>query len=211
MRRLPVLPIIGVTLLLLGALPAVGQTKTVEGTWLVTQGLDLGSAAGKGAVPQLPIAYELLHLDADMEVREQSSLFRPESCGREWYAAFGVPMRIPFSASPGIGHWTLAEDLVKVSSYHLLYDCSGSALGVAWAVREAKAVYEDVSNAAGQGVPLRQIVAWEGETTISFFTLAGEPLPLPVFLMPIFPGTDLGVTRLSGPFRAQRAFGEPTR
>jgi hypothetical protein len=211
MRRLPMLPIVGAIFLLLVALPAVAQTKTLEGTWIVTQGLDLGSAAGKGAGFQLPLAYELLHLDADTEVREQSSLFRPESCGREWYVAFGVPMRIPFSASPGIGHWAFGEGLVKVSSYHLLYDCSGNALGVAWAVREAKAVYEDVSSSAGQGEPLQRVVAWEGQTSISFFTLTGEPLPLPVYLMPIFPGTDLGVTRLSGPFRAQRAFGEPTR
>ena len=210
MSRLPKLPIVGVFLLLFVALPAVAQTRTLEGTWLVTQGLGLGLTAAKTAGFQLPVAHELLHLDADMEVREQSSFFQPE-CGREVLVAFGETVRIPFSASPGIGHWTFAEDLVKVSSYHLLYDCSGNALGVAWAVREANAVYENLPVAEGKDEPLRQIVAWEGTTTISFFTLTGEPLKLPLFLLPIFPGTDLGVSRLSGPFRAQRAFGEPTR
>ena len=211
MSRLPKLPVVGVFLLLFVALPAVAQTRTVEGTWLVTQGLGLGLSASKVAGSQLPIAYELLHLDADTEVREQSSFFNSESCGRELPVAFGETIRIPFSASTGIGHWTLADDVVKVTSYHLLFDCSGNALGIAWAVREAKAVYEDLPVPTAGGGPLRQIVAWEGATTISFFTLTGEPLKLPMFLMPIFPGTDFGVTRLSGPFRAPRATGEPTR
>ncbi len=210
MSRLPKLPVMGVFLLLFAALPAVAQTKTVEGTWLVTQDLGLGLTAGKSAGSQLPVAYELLHLDADTEVREQSSFFQPD-CGHDIVVAFGEVIRIPFSASPGIGHWTFANDLVKVSSYHLLYDCGGDALGIAWAVREANAVYGDPPATAGEGQLPRPIVAWEGETTISFFTLTGEPLKLPMYLMPIFPGTDLGVTKVSGPFRAQRAFGEPTR
>ena len=199
MSRLPKLPIVGVFLLLLAALPAAAQTRTVEGTWFVTQGLDLGLASGK-AEAQPAIAWELLHLDADTEVREQSSLFQAGACGRESWLAFGLPMRIPFTASAGIGHWTFADDRVKVASYHLLYDCSGNALGVAWSVRDAKAVYETLPAPAGSEEPVRQVVAWEGEATISFFTLAGEPLSLPLFMMPILPGTDVGVRRRSGPF-----------
>jgi hypothetical protein len=201
----------GVFLLLLVALPAVAQTKTVEGTWYVTQSLDLGLAAPKAAGFPLPFAHELLHLDADTEVREQSSLFQPLSCGREVLVAFGQTVRIPFSASLGIGHWTFAEDVVKVSTYYLLYDCGGNSLGVAWVSREANAVYEGLPAGAADDATPRQIVAWEGSTTISFFTLTGEPLRLPIYLLPPFPGTDLGPTRLSGTFRAQRAFGEQTR
>lgn len=210
MRRLPVLPIVGVFLLLLLAFPAVSQGKSIEGTWLLTQKLPLGLVPGTSGA-SVPLAYELLHLDADTEVREQSSLFQSGGCGHEIYAAFGVTIRLPFSASAGIGHWTFADDVVKVSSYHLLYDCLGNALGIAWSVREAKAVYAPAP-AGADGEPVtRDVVAWEGESSIEFFTLEGSPLPLPIFLMPVLPGTDLGVSRLSGTFRAQRAFGEPAR
>lgn len=212
MNRLPKLPIVGVFLLLVFvALPAVSQTKTLEGTWLLIQDLDRGLQAGHASGLGAPLAYELLHFDADAEVREQSSLFQPGSCGQEAYLSFGVPMRVPFTASPGIGHWALADDTVKISAYHLLYDCLGNAIGIAWAVREGKAVYGDLTGAPSGAEAQRSVVAWEGTTTISFFTLTGDPLPLPIFLMPILPGTDVGVTTLSGSFRAQRAFGEPTR
>lgn len=213
MRRLPVSPIVGVLLLLIPAFPVAAQVETIEGTWLLTQGVDLGLAAGGSADGQLPIAFELLHLDQDTEVREQSSLFRSETCGREIPVGYGLRMTLPFSAGSGIGHWSLSEGVVKVSSYHMLYDCSGNPLGVAWAVREAAAVYE-AAPAGAEDAPdetSRRVVAWEGEATIRFFTLTGEPLPLPLFFRPLFPGTDFGVTKLSGPFRAVRAFGEPTR
>jgi hypothetical protein len=97
MGRLPKLPVVGVFLLLLVALPAVAQTRSVEGTWLVTQDLGLGLTAEKRAGFQPPVAYELLHLDADTEVREQSSFFQP-GCGREMVVAYGEIVRIPFSA-----------------------------------------------------------------------------------------------------------------
>lgn len=210
MRRLPVVPIVGVFLLLVAALPAVSQVKTVEGTWLLTQELPLGLApAGSGA--KVPLAWELLHLDADTEVREQSTLFQAGPCGHEIYAAYGVTIRLPFSASAGIGHWSFSDDVVKVSSYRLLYDCLGNALGVAWSIREAKAVYAPAPAGAGGEATAPEVVAWEGESSIQFYTLEGDPLPLPIFLMPVLPGTDLGVSRLSGSFRAQRAFGEPAR
>jgi hypothetical protein len=209
MRRLPILPIVGV-FLILAALPAVSQTRTVEGTWLLTQKLDIGLVPGTGGAGA-PLVYELLHLDADTEVREQSSLFQSGPCGHEIYAAFGVTIRLPFSASAGIGHWTLADDVVKVSSYHLLYDCLGNALGVAWSVREAKAVYAPAPAGAGGEAAAREVIAWEGASSIEFFKLSGDPLPLPIFLMPVLPGSDLGISRLSGSFRAQRAFGEPAR
>lgn len=209
MRRLPGLPIVGVFLLLV-ALPALSQPKAVEGTWLLKQELDLGLAGGaSGAAP--PLAWELLHLDADSEVREQSSLFQAGPCGHEIHTAFGFPIRLPFSASAGIGHWSFADEVVKVSSYHLLYDCLGNALGVAWSVRTARAVHA-AGPAGADGAPVAgEVVAWEGESSIEFFTLDGDPLRLPLFLMPVLPGTDVGVSRLSGPFRAQRAFGEPAR
>ena len=64
MRRLPVLPIVGVFLLLLLAFPAVSQGKSIEGTWLLTQKLPLGLVPGTSGA-SVPLAYELLHLDAD--------------------------------------------------------------------------------------------------------------------------------------------------
>ena len=209
MRRLPGLPIVGVFLLLV-ALPALSQPKAVEGTWLLKQELDLGLAGGAaGTAP--PLAWELLHLDADSEVREQSSLFQAGPCGHEIHTAFGLPIRLPFSASAGIGHWSFADEVVKVSSYHLLYDCLGNALGVAWSVRTARAV-RAAGPAGAEWAPVAgEVVAWEGESSIEFFTLDGAPLRLPLFLMPVLPGTDVGVSRLSGPFRAQRAFGEHAR
>lgn len=206
-------PIVGALLLLVPPFPLAGQVETVEGTWLLTQGVDLGLAAGEGPDLQLPIAYELPHLDRDKEVREQSTLFRPETCGREIPVGNGLWMTLPFSAEPGIGHWSCSGNVVKVSSYHLLYDCSGNPLGVAWQVREASAVSRAVpygAEGASDETALR-VVAWQGETTIRFFTLTGEPLPLPLFFRPLFPGTDSGVSELSGSFRAVRAFGEPAR
>ena len=213
MRRLSGLPIVGIFLLVMTAFPVVAQAETIEGTWLLTQRVDLGLATAKVSDPQLPMAFELLHLDGDLEVREQSSLFRAETCGREIPVGNGLRMTLPFSASPGIGHWSFSGNVVKISSYHLLYDCSGNALGVVWEIREAEAVYEAVLNGAAgvsDGVS-SLVVGWEGATTIRFFTLTGEPLPLPLFFRPLFPGTDVGVTSLSGPFRAQRAFGAPAR
>lgn len=213
MRRLDVSLIAGVLLLLIPALPLAAQVGTVEGTWFLTQKVDLGLAAGKGPDLQLPIAFELLHLDRDTEVREQSSLFRSETCGREISVGNGLWMTLPFSAEPGIGHWTFAENVVRVSSYHMLYDCSGNPLGVAWEVREATAVSRAVlPGAEGASDEMaRRVVLWQGETTIRFFTLTGEPLPLPLFFRPPFPGTGSGVSELSGSFRAVRAFGEPSR
>lgn len=213
MRCLPVSSIVGVLLLLIPAFPAAAQAGAVEGTWLLTQGVDLGLAAGEGPGLQLLIAFELLHLDEDTEVREQSSLFRAETCGREIPVGNGLRMTLPFSAEPGIGHWSYSGNVVRVSSYHMLYDCSGDPLGVAWAVREATVVNRAVApgpEEASDQTALR-VVSWKGEATIRFFTLTGEPLPLPLFFRPPFPGTDSGVSELSGSFRAVRAFGEPSR
>ena len=210
MRSPSVSPIVGVLLLLIPAFPAAAQARAVEGTWLLTQGVDLGLAAREDPDLQLPIAFELLHLDEDTEVREQSSLFRAETCGREIPVGNGLRMTLPFSAEPGIGH---CGNVVRVSSYHMLYDCSGDPLGVAWAVREATVVHRAVApgpEEASDQTALR-VVSWQGEATIRFFTLTGEPLPLPLFFRTPFSGTDFGVSELSGSFRAVRAFGEPSR
>lgn len=217
MRWLRTLPV--ATLLLGGfaTLAAAADVATVEGTWVLTQGFSIGEA---GFLPgdALPVV-ELLHLDADTEVREVSSLFREGSCGRELRLASGLTMRIPFTASLGIGHWKLVDgDSLRISSYHLLYDCTGEAIGVAWAVREATLCYEEEwSSAAGIGtdgdtpsVTRGRPLEWNGRTTIEFLELTGQPLPLPLFASP-FPGEGLGTSRITGPFRARRLSGEPPR
>ncbi|MCL4809559.1 MAG: hypothetical protein KJ062_17485 [Thermoanaerobaculia bacterium] len=217
MRCPRILPVVA---LLLGGsanLAATAEVATVEGTWVLTQGVSIGET---GSLPgDLHPVVELLHLDADSEVREVSSLFREGGCGRELRLAMGLTMRIPFTASLGIGHWAVESDAsLRIVSYHLLYDCTGAAIGVAWAVREAALCYEEeasleegtgaggnVSNAS-RGRPLE----WNGRTTIEFFTVTGQPLPLPLLVSP-FPGEGFGTSRITGPFRARRLSGEPRR
>lgn len=217
MRWLRTFPV--ATLLLGGFAPlaAVADVPTVEGTWVLTQGISLGDA---DVLPgdALPVV-ELLHLDADSEVREVSSLFREGSCGRELRLASGLTMRIPFTASLGIGHWKLVSgDSLRISSYHLLYDCTGKAIGVAWAVREATLCYEEEwPGEAGIGtdgdtpsVTRGRPLEWSGRTSIEFLTLAGAPLPLPLFSSP-FPGEGSGTSRITGAFHARRLSGDPPR
>lgn len=213
MRWLRILPV--ATLLLGGSSPlaAAAAVATVEGTWVLTQGVSVGES---DFLPGSTLSVvELLHLDADSEVREVSSLFREGSCGRELRLAMGLTMRIPFTASLGIGHWKVgSDDSLRISSYHLLYDCTGEVIGVAWAVREATLCYEEewrVEDGIGTGgsAPFAsrgRPLEWNGRTTIEFFTLTGAPLQLPLFVSP-FPGE--GTSRITGPFRARRMSGEP--
>jgi hypothetical protein len=217
MRWLRILPV--ATLLLRGSSPlaAAAAAATVEGTWVLTQGVSVGESDFLPGSTH-PVV-EILHLDADSEVREVSSLFREGSCGRELRLAMGLTMRIPFTASLGIGHWKIgSDDSLRISSYHLLYDCTGEVIGVAWAVRKATLCYEeewwveDGSGTAGSGpsVSRGRPLEWNGRTTIEFFTLTGAPLPLPLFVSP-FSGEGLGTSRITGPFRARRLSGEPLR
>jgi hypothetical protein len=217
MRWQIILPV--ATLLLGGSAPLAGtaDVATVEGTWVLTQGVSIGETDFLPGSTR-PVV-ELLHLDADSEVREVSSLFREGSCGRELRLSMGLTMRIPFTASLGIGHWKVgSDDSLRISSYHLLYDCAGEVIGVAWAVREAALCYEDewsVEDGIGTGgsappVSRGRPLEWNGRTTIEFFTLAGAPLPLPLFVSP-FPGEGSGTSRITGPFRARRLSGDPPR
>lgn len=217
MRWLLILPV--ATLLLGGSSPLAGtaDVAVAEGTWVLTQGVSIGETDFLGG-SSFPVV-ELLHLDADSEVREVSSLFREGGCGRELRLSMSLTMRIPFTASLGIGHWKVVSgDSLRISSYHLLYDCAGEVIGVAWAVREATLCYEDewsVEDGTGTGgsTPLAtrgRPLEWNGRTTIEFFTLAGAPLPLPLFVSPS-PGEGLRTSRITGPFRARRLSGDPLR
>lgn len=149
MRRLPIPPFSVLALSVLLALPAAGAERTVEGTWLLTQDLAMGLNESRLLTVEVPLAVELLHLDTDTEVREFSSFFTTENCGKEIPAGDGLTMKVPFTASNGLGPWTFSADRVRVASYHMLYDCGGVAIGVAWAVREGPVVYEPFSSEGG--------------------------------------------------------------
>lgn len=199
------------------ALAASPDPREVTGTWVLTQGISIGEADSP-TVGALSVV-ELLHLDADGEVREVSSLFREGGCGRELPLVPGTSMRVPFTASLGIGHWRRdSDDDLRISSYHLLFDCTGAVVGVAWALREARLTWEDElrggeRNGIGGAAPLvtrGRPLEWSGRTTIELFTLAGQPLPLPLFSSPLR-GSGDDASRITGPFRARRLSGDPIR
>lgn len=117
MRRLPI-PLFSVLVLsVILALPAAGAERTVDGTWLMTQDLATGVNESVVLTVEIPLAVELLHLDADTEVREFSSFFPTESCCKKIPAGAGLTMKVPFTASNGLGHWTFSADRVRFASY----------------------------------------------------------------------------------------------
>ncbi len=225
MRRLPVvlsliaLPIVLVALL---AQPAVAATPgtPMKGTWIFTQELvipDVVSMTGRESegIPFVDVA----HLDDNMEVRTLSGVLHENGCGKVLSINGGTAFDIPFSASIGVGDWSVYKDRsINLAYIHFLYDCFGKPIGYAWVSRAGTPLYEsdllgdprgpqlpEIPDTPPPEEPDREIVGFKGLTTIAFFDLKGEPMFVPV------PGVETGLSELSGPFRAMRVTGEPHR
>ena len=223
MRRLPVvlsliaLPVVLAALL---AQPAVAATPgtPMKGTWIFTQELVIPEAAGvltgreSEGIPFVDVA----HLDDNMEVRTLSGVLHENGCGKVLSINDGTAFNIPFSASIGVGDWSVYKDWsINLAYIHFLYDCSGKPVGYAWVSRAGSPLFER-DLLPGERVPVlpdvspttmvdSDLVGWNGQTTITFFDLKGEPMFVPI------PGNEAGVSALSGPFRATRVNGEPHR
>jgi hypothetical protein len=227
MRRLPVvlsliaLPIVLVALL---AQPAVAASPgtPMKGTWIFTQELMIPEMAGiltgreSEGIPFVDVA----HLDDNMEVRTLSGVLHENGCGKVLSVNGGTAFSIPFSASVGVGDWSAYDDSsINLACIHFLYDCSGKPIGYAWVSRAGSPLFEGdllPGDPKGPWVPENpdappaegaepNLVGWKGQTTITFFSLKGEPMLVPI------PGNEAGVSELSGPFRATRVTGEPHR
>lgn len=223
MRRLPVvLSLIALPIFLAALLaqPAVAVTPgtPMKGTWIFTQELvipdvvDLMTGRESEGIPFVDVA----HLDDNMEVRTLSGVLHENGCGKVLSINGGTPFDIPFSASVGVGDWSVYKDRsINLAYIHFLYDCSGKPIGYAWVSRAGSPLYESDLLPGEQGPrhpdtplpekPDGEIVGFKGLTTIAFFDLMGEPMFVPV------PGLETGLSELSGPFRALRVTGEPHR
>lgn len=210
MRRLPILVLSAAALVVaLAALPA-GAVE-VKGTFLVTQTFDLPPNVGvvaDASAEALPV-YEIIHVDANGEVRDLSGALHETACGTAWSLGGGVTIMLRFGASMGVGDWSGSEKHVSMSVIHFLYDCSGNPLGFAWVMRTGNAVLSPAPTPDGMFLPFPprsgDLLGWNGTTTIKFFDLQGKTLVLPV------DGLDVGLSEISGPFHALRVTGEPAR
>lgn len=220
MRRLPTLALCIVAVALLAALPAVAATVPLTGTWNVTQTLPLKSESVSALDQEAEgiVLVELMHLDGDLEVRNLSGVFHEHGCGSALKTIGGADVKFRFGASVGVGDWSAEPNMtVRIVYFHYLYDCSGKALGYAWILRTGQPLFVDPGDPDGIPVPMNPaepepkdfdysgFAGWQGQTTIRFFDLQGNPL-----VLPFVEGED-GVSELSGPFRALRARGEPAR
>ncbi len=227
MRRLPVvLSLIALPIFLAALLaqPAVAATPgtPVKGTWIFTQELVIPDVVDlmTGRESEGILFVDVAHLDDNMEVRTLSGVLHENGCGKVLLINGGTPFDIPFSASIGVGDWSVYQDRsINLAYIHFLYDCSGKPIGYAWVSRAGSPLYEsdlDPGNPRGPWVPDdpgvlpaekvdSDLVGFKGQTTIAFFDLKGEPMFVPV------PGLETGLSELSGPFRALRVTGEPHR
>jgi hypothetical protein len=230
MRRLPaVLSIIGLPIVLatLSAQSAAAATPgtPMKGTWLFTQELVIPEVIGILSAREsegIPFV-EVAHLDDDMEVRTLSGVLHENGCGKVLSSENGRAFIVPFSASIGIGDWSAYKDMsIHLAYIHFLYDCSGRPVGYAWVSRTGTPLFVRDLLPTDPGQPEDQpgpddpgdapetmadsdLVGWQGQTTIRFFDLKGEPIWVPI------PGLETGLSVLSGPFRATRVSGEPHR
>ncbi len=210
MRRLPILVLSAVALgVALAALPA--GAAEVKGTFLVTQTFDLPPNVGgvaDASAEAMPL-YDIIHVDANGEVRDLSGAFHQSACGTVWVLGGGATVTLRFGASIGVGDWSGSEKHVSMSVIHFLYDCSGKSLGFAWVQRSGKAATTPAPTPDAMFLPWPprsgDLLGWNGTTTVKFFDLQGKALVLPI------DGLDVGVSELSGPFHALRVTGEPAR
>jgi hypothetical protein len=162
------------------------------------------SAPESEGIPFVDIA----HLDDNMEVRTLSGALHENGCGKVLSAEGGRGFIVPFSASIGIGDWSVyADGSINLAYIHYLYDCSGRPIGYAWVSRMGTPLFERdlLPDDPRAGKADSDLVGWQGQTTITFFDLKGEAMWVPI------PGLETGLSALSGPFRATRVTGEPHR
>jgi hypothetical protein len=217
MRRLPVVlsliafPIVLAALLAQSAAAATPGTP-MKGTWIFTQELVIPEVIGILSAPEsegIPFV-DVAHLDDNMEVRTLSGVLHENGCGKVLSAEGGRGFIVPFSASIGIGDWSVYNDWsINLAYIHFLYDCSGRPVGYAWVSRVGKPLFESDMDEEPTVPKFREVdpylMGWQGQTTIRFFDLTGEPMWVPI------PGLETGLSELSGPFRATRVSGEPLR
>ena len=219
MRRLPIVFLfLTAFFVALPAAAAWNPVGAVNGTWLVTQSFSFPEAAVGvlDAAPGGDPLVDVMHVDVDGEVRELSGVFHSQGCGSVLTTSSGVALKLPFSASTGIGDWAVTTgQTVRMNYVHYLYDCIGKALGYAWVVRVGLPIYQGPELSEGPDEPpppddqppaaAPTILAWEGTIEVGFFDLRGQPLAL------TFVDGDAGVTGLVGTFRAVKAGGEPVQ
>ena len=196
MRRLPVvlsliaLPIVLVALL---AQPAVAASPgtPMKGTWIFTQELMIPEVVGlmtgreSEGIPFVDVA----HLDDNMEVRTLSGVLHENGCGKVLSVNGGTAFTIPFSASVGVGDWSVYDDSsINLAYIHFLYDCSGKPIGYAWVSRAGSPLFErdllpgdpkgpwlpDDPNAPPAEKVESDLMGWKGQTTITFFEPEGR-------------------------------------
>lgn len=217
MRRLPLVLSLIPLPIVLGALlaqpvAAASPGALMKGTWIITQELVIPEVIGilsgreSEGIPFVDVA----HLDDNMEVRTLSGVLHENGCGKVLSAEGGRAFIVPFSASIGIGDWSVYKDWsINLAYIHFLYDCSGRPIGYAWVSRTGTPIFERDLDEEPMASKLQEVdpilVGWQGQATITFFDLRGKPMWVPI------PGLETGLSELSGPFLAARVTGEPLR